>query len=242
LKSELAALEELQHLDLKTLDLHNEPKGIPENLEAMKAEVGHIASLLQKEKERLEEAEQWRLDREKDVAAQNAMLAKSKVKLQTVRNEKEHKAVQREIDNIRKNIQDREEEAIKVMEAIEQYRSAIEDHTREFGELEAQLRESEEQAKARMADLEEAIGKVNSRKGEITARVSPELLRLYKRIHKRLGRAVVEAKDGYCMGCNMEILAQAYNELQRGDKLYQCANCFRILVFKPKEESEEPAL
>ncbi len=242
MKSELAALEELQHLDLKTLDLHNELKGIPENLEAMKAEVGHIASLLQKEKERLEEAEQWRLDREKDVAAQNAMLAKSKVKLQTVRNEKEHKAVQREIDNIRKNIQDREEEAIKVMEAIEQYRSAIEDHTREFGELEAQLRESEEQAKARMADLEEAIGKVNSRKGEITARVSPELLRLYKRIHKRLGRAVVEAKDGYCMGCNMEILAQAYNELQRGDKLYQCANCFRILVFKPKEESEEPAL
>ena len=116
MKSELAALEELQTLDLETLELHNELKSIPENLEAMKADVDHIASLLEREKERLEEAEEWRQDREKDVATQNSMLGKSKTKLQSVRNEKEQKAVQREIDTIRKNIQEREEERQAAME------------------------------------------------------------------------------------------------------------------------------
>lgn len=238
MKPELAALEELQTLDLETLELHNELKAIPENLEAMKADVDHIASLLQREKERLEEAEAWRQDREKDVAAQTSMLSKSKTKLQSVRNEKEQKAVQREIENVRKNIQEREDETIKVLEAIEQYRAAIENHTKEFAELEKHLIESQEKAAARAEELRAAVDKVSSTRSEITSRIPKDMLRLYERIHKRLGRAVVEAVDGCCQGCNMEILPQVYNELQRGDKLYQCANCFRILVFKPKEEGE----
>ena len=42
MKSELVALEELQSLDLKTLDFHNELKAIPETLQEMKEEVDHI--------------------------------------------------------------------------------------------------------------------------------------------------------------------------------------------------------
>jgi predicted nucleic acid-binding Zn-ribbon protein len=236
LKSELDALEELQSLDLETLEVRKELKAIPENLEAMRSEVEHIGSLLEKEKQRLKEAEEWRLERDKDISAQNTLLGKSKNKLQSVRNEKEQKAAQREIETIRKNIQDREEEAIKVMEAVEQYRSAIEDHTREFAELEAHLRASEEESKARMIEVESIIGKGTERRNEIASKISPGTLRLYDRIRKRLGRAVVEAKDGFCLGCNMEILAQTYNELQRCDKIYQCVNCFRILIFKPQTQ------
>lgn len=235
MKSELDALEKLQALDLETLEIHKELQAIPENLEAMRAEVEHIGALLEKEKERLREAEDWRLERDKDIAAQNTLLSKSKTKLQAVRNEKEQKAAQREIETVRKNIQDREEEAIKVMEAVEQYRSAIEDHTREFAELEAHLHASEEEAKARMAELESTIGNGTAQRNEIAGQVSQQTLRLYDRIRKRLGRGVVEARDGYCLGCNMEILPQMYNELQRCDKIYQCANCFRILVYHPRE-------
>lgn len=241
MKSELDALEELQSLDLKTLDIQKELKAIPENLEAMRSEVNHIATLLQKEKERLREAEEWRQERDKDIAAQNTLLSKSKTKLQTVRNEKEQKAVQREIETIRKNIQDREEDAIKMMEAVEQYRSAIEDHTREFAELESHLHASEEEAEVRIRELESVIGQGTEKRDEIASRVSQQTLRLYDRIRKRLGRAVVEAKDGFCLGCNMEILPQVYNELQRCDKIYQCANCFRILIYKPKEAEPETA-
>ncbi len=239
MKDELASLEELQLLDLEVLQKRKELEAIPENLEAMRGDVAHVGEILKREKERLEEAEEWRQQREKDVALQNDLLGKSKAKLQASRNEKEHKAAQREIDTIRKNIQEREEETIKVMEAIEQYRSAIEEHTKEFAELENQLKESEEEGKARMAEIEGGIGSTETRRGEIVARIPEKTLRLYERIHKRLGRAVVEAVEGHCTGCNIQILAQMYNEIQRGDKIYQCANCFRILIFKPQEEPEE---
>lgn len=238
MKSELAALEELQTLDLETLKLRNELKAIPENIKEMREDVSRVGELLERERQRLAEAESWRAERERDVALQNELVAKSKAKLQAARNEKESKAAQREIDVIRKNIQDREEETLKILEAIEQYRVAIESHSKEFAELEEHLRDSEKEAQTRMNELESSIGQTDAQRKEIAGRISPKTFRLYERIHKRFGLAVVSAMEGKCTGCHMEILPQRYNELIRGNVLHQCTNCFRILIFKGRASLE----
>ena len=241
MQQQLAALEELQRLDLDNLELRKELASIPESVEEMRGDVARVGALLDREKERLAEAEQWRSDREKEIALQNDLMGKSKAKLQAARNEKESKAAQREIDTIRKTIQEREKEAIEVMEAIEQYRRAIDEHTGEFEELEQHLAASEKEAEGRLAEVRERMGRFESQREELKARVPERLLRLYERIHKRLGMAVAEVTDGFCTGCNMEMMPQAFIELQRGDKLIQCANCHRILVFKRPPEQDEAA-
>ena len=109
---ELAALEELQTLDLTVLKHRNELLEIPKNLEEMRADVAHVGEILQKEKARLEEAEQWRKDREKEITSHADAVNRSKSKLMSARNEKESKASQREIDTFRKVIQEREEESL----------------------------------------------------------------------------------------------------------------------------------
>lgn len=234
MQEELAALEQLQNLDLENLELRNELERIPHNIEEMRAEVGHVGELLERERQRLAEAEEWRRDREREIEIQNELIAKSKAKLQAARNEKENKAAQREIDTIRRTIQEREKEALEVMEAIESYRSAIEEHTREFSELEEALRVTEEDGHRRMAEVEEALGRTDSLRKELSSHVPERLLRLYERIHQRLGVALVECVAGHCTGCNMELLPQMYIELQRGEKLINCPTCNRILVFKGK--------
>lgn len=242
MKSELAALVELQAIDLETLELRTELKTLPDSIKEMREDVARVGEMLERERQRLEEAETWKAERERDLALQGDLLGKSKAKLQGARNEKENKAAQREIDTLRKNIQDREEETVKILEAIEQYRLAIDTHSAEFVELERHLAESETEAHARMNELEATIGKTDSRRKEIASRISPQTFRLYERIHKRLGTAVVSAMDGKCTGCHMEILAQRYNELIRGDVLHQCTNCFRILIYKGGRSSLEPSL
>ncbi len=241
---DLAALEELQKLDVDNLELRKTLQGIPENIEETRRNVAHIGELLEKERLRLAEAEAWRAERERDVSFQNEMLGKSKAKLQAARNEKENKAAQREIDTIRRTIQDREKEVLQVMEAIEQYRVAIADHTREFGELEEHLKGAEDDGRVRMAEVETKIGETSSRRAELAGRVPQALLRQYERLHNRIGVAVVEAKDGRCTGCNMSLPPQQYNELMRGDKLFTCPACVRILVYKkpPQEEPEGAAV
>ena len=238
-QNDLAALEELQNLDLQNLELRKELEDIPQTIEETRTNVSHIAEILDRERLRLEEAEKWRADREREIALQNELLAKSKAKLQVARNEKENKAAQREIDTIRKNIQEREKEALEVMEAIEQYRVAIDEHNKEFGELEKHLKATEEEGQARIDAVDAKIAETASRRAELASRVPQKLLRQYERIHARLGVALVEVVDGSCTGCNMGLPPQMYNELQRGDKLFKCPQCMRMLVFKKKDEPAE---
>ena len=91
-----------------------------------------------------------------------------------------------------------------------------------------------------MQEIEANIGTTEARRKELVDRVPKQICRLYERIHKRLGRAVVEVLEGHCSGCNLDVPPQMYNEIQRGDKIHQCPYCFRILFFKAKPEAEEP--
>jgi predicted nucleic acid-binding Zn-ribbon protein len=50
------------------------------------------------------------------------------------------------------------------------------------------------------------------------------------------GVAVVEARAGGCMGCNMQLPPQMYNNLHRGEELITCPHCQRILVLKQEPE------
>ncbi len=238
MQEELAALEELQKLDLDILELSNELGAIPLTIEETRENVSHIGEILERERERLRESEEWRRDREKAVDLQSDLLTKSKAKLQLARNEKENKAAQREIDTIRKNIQEREKETLDVMEAIEQYRKAIEEHTVEFSELEKHLKATEEEGNERMREMESAIGSTEERRAQLSSRVPEKLLRQYERIHKRLGLALVPVVEGSCTGCNIGLQPQMYNLLQRGNKIFTCPNCFRILVYKKMEDPE----
>jgi len=228
-QDELVALQELQRLDLENLELRKQLTAIPEELDTLRSDVARVSELLDRERQRLAETEKWRSDRERDVLLKNELMMKSKAKLQSARNEKESKAAQREIDAIRKSIQDCEQEALEGMEVIEQYRKAIAEHGAEFGELERHLALREQEAKDQMAGIEGHLEAWESRRSELTKQVSLPLLGKYERIHKRMGLAVVEVQGGFCKGCNMELLPQAYIELQRGGRLIQCTNCNRIL-------------
>jgi len=238
LQEELEALEQLQNLDLSTLSIRTELKEIPENIEETQKNVAYVGDLLQKERSRLEESEKWCVDRERDISLQTDMLSKSKAKLQASRNEKESKAAQREIDTLRKTIQEREKEILDVMEAINQYRLRIEEHTKEFRELEETLSATEESGKVRMAEIESELNSTKARRAELAGRVPDKTLRLYERIYKRLGKALVEVVDGSCSGCNMGIQPQVYNEIQKGEKIFTCSFCHRILIYKPVENAD----
>jgi len=125
------------------------------------------------------------------------------------------------------------------MEAIEQYRRQIDEHQKEFAELEEHLGASESEARERMAAIEVEIGASSGEREELKSRVPNKILRLYERIHARLGQAVAEAVDGRCSACNLAPPPQMYNEIMRGDTLHQCPNCKRILVYKVEQTTAD---
>ena len=61
--------------------------------------------------------------------------------------------------------------------------------------------------------------------------IDPGLLKRYERVRdSRGGIGVSFASSGRCMGCNMIIPAQQYNQILRSPSDQSCASCLRLLV------------
>ncbi len=238
MNKELVALERLQRIDIQVDEETRKLREIPARVEEMRHDVEHVGNMLKREKDRVEEMEKWRVDHEKEVALQNELLTKAKNKLQQSRNEREHKAAQREIETIRKAMQDREGEILDLMEAIEQFKKSAEEHGSEFEELKTHLEKEETEAETSMAEMEKIIEAKRSGREDVIKDVPKKILCMYERIQNRMGTALVEAKDGSCSGCNMAVEPQRLIELQKGQKLIQCAICNRILYIKEVTEIE----
>jgi hypothetical protein len=48
---------------------------------------------------------------------------------------------------------------------------------------------------------------------------------------------VVNVVQGVCQGCFMSIPPQQYNMLLKGDKIFECPTCQRIIYHQPVEEA-----
>jgi predicted nucleic acid-binding Zn-ribbon protein len=148
-----------------------------------------------------------------------------------VKTGKDYMAAQREVEATRKMASDREEELLKLIEAIEAGKKSIETHEKDVEELRAHVT-SEEQAIN--AKLEEMRGKTSGERAErdaIAKKVRPDVLKRYGTIRIRRGLAVVPVIKGTCQGCHMSIPPQLFNLLQRGNSIETCPQCNRIIYW-----------
>jgi predicted nucleic acid-binding Zn-ribbon protein len=88
---------------------------------------------------------------------------------------------------------------------------------------------SEEKSDLVRSEMEQIRGA----RGSITGRLQPAVLKKYEYIRaRRDGIGLVVLAEGTCQGCHMQLPAQMYNELQRGDRIEVCPSCQRILFFE----------
>ena len=65
-------------------------------------------------------------------------------------------------------------------------------------------------------------------------------LRKYDTLRQRRnGLAVVNVVDGVCQGCFMAIPPQLFNRLLRGDELFDCPTCQRMIHYRPARGREK---
>ena len=82
--------------------------------------------------------------------------------------------------------------------------------------------------------LKKTLMRLDKERVVISKNLEPEFLKKFQMIKEQqvTGIAVVPVKDAVCLGCNMNIPPQMYNELQRCDSLKLCPYCQRIIYWK----------
>jgi predicted nucleic acid-binding Zn-ribbon protein len=209
--------------------LEHERGRLPEGIAAAEARVQATREAVQAAREYLEEAEKER--RANEARLQDCEAQRQKFQSQTalVKTNAEYSALLREIDGMTQRISETEETILLGMEAIDEA-------TRKLESIESEQRAVEEghlaeidKLRARLAEVEEELGRRRSERTERLSALGSEAQALYERVAKVHGTGVARIKAGICAGCHRSVQPQVINLVLAGE-LHACSNCQRILV------------
>jgi uncharacterized protein len=231
LRQQLQLLEQLQSFDARLQEYDAALKALPEKLQLLKTDLAKVEALLQRERAGLAETEKFRRDLEGQLKADESNIAKSKAKMSQVKTGKDYMAAQREVEATRKMASDREEEVLKLIEAIDASKKSIEAHEKDVEELRGHVTAEEATTAGKLDELRQKSAGQRAERDAIAQKVRPDVLKKYSAIRIRRGLAVVPVVKGTCQGCHMSIPPQLFNTIQRGNSIETCPQCNRIIYW-----------
>ncbi len=237
MKKKLDMLEELQEVDQK-IDLlkvaqsalEAEMSGINQGVDAAREELaGFEASRTQIEAEKIE--------LEATHAAELENIVRSETNMKETKTNKEFQAVGREITAAKKQVSEIEENLLQKIGQIEELNIALAAKKSRCEELAENSAQRVVAKQAEIAAVQANIDAEIVHRENVTKGLSASLVKKFTMLREqRRGQALAIARDGYCLGCNMHLPPQLYNNLYKHEELLTCPHCQRILILKLKQQ------
>lgn len=173
------------------------------------------------------------------LAEQEKRVMERRMRIGRIRNDRELEAAQNEISSLREAKARHEEELLDLMEQGEATDV-------ELAEVESSLLEQSGEAQAhqtaaatRTATLHAEIAAEAAERERVAIQLPENLRRRYEQVFsRRAGLAVVRVRHGNCLGCNMKVPPQLYNEVLRRESIQTCPDCQRILYWQEETEAD----
>jgi predicted nucleic acid-binding Zn-ribbon protein len=246
--SQIEQLENLAAIDSALALLEEEQSKEEAGIRQKRERRVDVNTRLTAAREGLVSMERTRGDILAEIRQMTAQIERSREKMARCRNEKESIAVQRELEELRRLIRDREIDSEKLAQLIDQAKADVSSSTAELERLESELGEVEGPTKERTAELNILVNEKRLERKSIATKLKPQTLSRYELIRKRRGTAVASTTTvGTCSACHISIPPMMMQQLKRQEELGQCPQCNRILYFRstpsmapPESAKEEP--
>ena len=237
MKKKLDMLEELQEVEqlIDTLKaaqsvLQAELSGINQGVDVAREEVAALeAGLAQLESEKS--------DLEATHAAELENITRSETNMKEIKTNKEFQAVGREITAARKQVTDIEDRLLQKISLIEELSTDLAAKKSRCDEL---AENSAQRVEAKQAEIDKIQSDIEAdivRRENVAKGLPASLVKKFNILREqRRGHALAIARDGYCMGCNMHLPPQLYNNLYKYEELLSCPHCQRILILKLQQQ------
>ena len=233
MRNNLNALYELQEIDLRIDGLDGEKGQLLAEAQALEARLAEASEKIATRREEAAALEAEKGALEASLTAESENIVRSESHLKEIKTQKEYQAVSKEISGAKKLIAELEDQILQKINALEELSGDIAKKQSELTELEANVAVQQGEVRQRVENLEKGIASDAAAREETVKGLPASVMKRYARLRdQRKGIAVVEAKEGNCMGCNMHLPPQLYNTLFRADDVITCPHCQRILVMR----------
>ncbi|MGF7058716.1 zinc ribbon domain-containing protein [Brassicibacter mesophilus] len=135
----------------------------------------------------------------------------------------------KEAQEIKKEILKLEKDTISLMEDIETLDKELKDIMQIFQTLENELNNEKKHNLIKVKKLRTYIENENKTIEKILSRIENELKQKYRLLKEKKGKAIVEVSEDKCTGCHMNIPLSILNSLKNTEIITYCDNCGRML-------------
>jgi predicted nucleic acid-binding Zn-ribbon protein len=228
---QIRSLEKLASIDAELKVLEEQLQQERGTLDGMKGSIARLDEKLTADRATLAGMEKTRGELIHDVRNMTVQLDHSRDKLGRSRTERESNAAQRELEELRKLVRDREEEITKLTADSDAARGALEATEEERRKIGDELTAREGDISTKVDGFDKDRGAKKTERELAAKALPPQLYRRYELIRQKKGVAIAQTTDGTCKACNMSLPPQLFHRLRREPMLEQCPSCQRIIYF-----------
>lgn len=229
---QIRALEELASMDAELKSLEGKLTEERSTLSTLKNSLLEVEQKLENDRAMLTANERARGDMVQDLRTMTQQIEQSREKLNRSRTERESNAAQREMEELRKLVRDREDDIAKLTTEGDTVRARVEVAEAEAKKINDELSAREGDIQAKVTELEGSHAERNGTRESLTKKIPPQIYRRYETIRQKRGFALARTVDGTCTACNMALPPQLFHRLRREPVIEQCPSCNRIIYFK----------
>ncbi|MDP9000759.1 MAG: C4-type zinc ribbon domain-containing protein [Myxococcota bacterium] len=230
---QILALERLAQIDAELKELNEQLAQERSTLDGLQSGIVKLDDKLSTDQGALATMDKTRGELIQDVRNMNQQLDHSRDKLGRSRTEREANAAQRELEELRKLVRDREEEIGKLTADADAARQQIDTTEIEHKKLVDQLAARQGHISTKLSEVDDLAQRKRLERDAAVKALPPQLYRRYDMIRSKRGTAIAQTTDGTCKACHMSLPPQLFHRLRREPILEQCPSCHRLIYFAP---------
>ena len=229
-QEQLELLKELQELDKTLRQARQKREELEGEQAALEADLDRIQAMVDTLDASLGELRDQRGDLSQALSVEQENIKKAEGRLPAIKTQKEYVAVLKEIDTAKKltkDLQDRVQATDEEISALEKDR---EEKAAECAAASGQVESRRQEIGSSMGEFDQTLGTGEGRREKLLGGLPVPLRKRYQMLlDRRQGVAVVEARNGTCLGCNMHLPPQLFNSLFTAAEVQSCPHCNRLL-------------
>ena len=240
-KKQITTLVALQKMDIETSKLQGLLQDVPTRVGALDTRLEAFVRNVQSDEEVISELNKKYRACESDVQMNLGKIQKSQERLRSVKTNKEYQLSLKEIEDLEAINSKIEDTMLEYLEKIESAEKHLNEQQQNYSEIVDETNREKETISRDAGQNEKRLLELEADRIAVAAELEAGLLKIFnnQKLKQADGVAIVEAKDGVCQGCNMNIPPQMYNELQRCNSLKNCPSCERLLYWENQNERSE---
>ena len=229
-------LLELQIADKEIRKLRDEVAALPKRVAVIEQKLAGTRAHLEKVRVAAKGDEANRKKFEANIKDLQGKISKYRDQSLDVKTNEQYKALLHEIQFAEQEVRHNEDRILEVMVNVDAREKEVKAAEAEFKAETAEIEKEKEEARKVAAEDEKKLSEWNAKRDALRHEISEDVLRQYERVAKFRGSGLAEVRDHKCMGCQVMLRPQTYNEVRNGEKVMVCESCSRIYYFNPANE------